>query len=80
MCKPISLETRRELSTAIADRYRTADRSSKKAIKVSGYHLQLLGLDTDNDSAFMNDTLWDYCQQRKLELTRSRAYRKNDQA
>ncbi len=40
----------------------------------------LLGLDTDNDSAFMNDTLWDYCQQRKLELTRSRAYRKNDQA
>ena len=40
----------------------------------------LLGLDTDNDSAFMNDTLWDYCQQRKLELTRSRAYHKNDQA
>lgn len=40
----------------------------------------LLGLDTDNDSAFMNDTLWDYCQQKKLELTRSRAYRKNDQA
>lgn len=40
----------------------------------------LLGLDTDNDSAFMNDTLWDYCQQIKLELTRSRAYHKNDQA
>ncbi|MDQ3257577.1 MAG: transposase [Acidobacteriota bacterium] len=40
----------------------------------------LFGLDTDNDSAFMNDTLWDYCQQHKLELTRSRAYRKNDQA
>lgn len=35
----------------------------------------LLGLDTDNDSAFMNDTLWDYCQQRSLEVTRSRAYR-----
>jgi hypothetical protein len=40
----------------------------------------LLGLDTDNDSAFMNDTLWDYCQQKGLEFTRSRAYRKNDQA
>jgi hypothetical protein len=40
----------------------------------------LCGLDTDNDSAFMNDTLWDYSQQRGLELTRSRAYRKNDQA
>jgi hypothetical protein len=41
---------------------------------------QLLGLDTDNDSAFMNDTLWDYCQKKGLEFTRSRAYRKNDQA
>jgi Integrase core domain len=40
----------------------------------------LLGLDTDNDSAFMNDTLWDYCRQKGLELTRCRAYRKNDQA
>jgi len=26
----------------------------------------LLGLDTDNDSAFMNDTLWDYCQKKGL--------------
>lgn len=40
----------------------------------------LRGLNTDNDSAFMNDTLWDYSQQRGLELTRSRAYKKNDQA
>ena len=40
----------------------------------------LLGLDTDNDSAFMNDTLWDYCQKKGLEFTRSRAYHKNDQA
>ncbi len=40
----------------------------------------LLGLDTDNDSAFMNDTLWDYCQQRNIVFTRCRAYRKNDQA
>src|SRR5664280_1948686 len=40
----------------------------------------LLGLDTDNDSAFMNDTLLDYCQKQGIVLTRSRAYRKNDQA
>ena len=40
----------------------------------------LLGLDTDNDSAFMNDTLWGYCQKQGIEFTRSRAYRKNDQA
>ena len=40
----------------------------------------LLGLNTDNDSVFINDTLWNYCQQQGLEFTRSRAYRKNDQA
>jgi hypothetical protein len=40
----------------------------------------LLGLDTDNDSAFLNDTLWDYCQEHGIVFTRSRAYRKNDQA
>ena len=40
----------------------------------------LRGLDTDNDSAFMNDTLWNYCQKHGIVFTRSRAYRKNDQA
>lgn len=40
----------------------------------------LRGLDTDNDSAFMNDTLWSYCQTHSIVFTRSRAYRKNDQA
>jgi len=40
----------------------------------------LLGLDTDNDSAFLNDTLWDYCQAQGIAFTRSRAYHKNDQA
>ncbi len=40
----------------------------------------LRGLDTDNDSAFMNETLQRYCQQQSMEWTRSRAYHKNDQA
>ena len=40
----------------------------------------MLGLDVDNDSAFINETVVDYCRDRKLELTRSRAYKKNDQA
>lgn len=40
----------------------------------------LLGLDTDNDSAFLNDTLFGYCSDHKIEFTRSRAYQKNDQA
>ncbi len=53
-----------------------------EAIKVVRMQLPfpLLGLDTDNDSAFMNDTLWKYCHEHDLVFTRSRAYRKNDQA
>ena len=40
----------------------------------------LRGLDTDNDSVFMNKTLQTYCREQELHWTRSRAYRKNDQA
>src|SRR5205823_14116922 len=40
----------------------------------------LLGLDTDNDSVFMNETVRDYCKQAGIEFTRCRPYRKNDQA
>ncbi len=40
----------------------------------------ILGLDVDNDSAFINETLVDFCNARQVELTRSRAYKKNDQA
>ena len=40
----------------------------------------LLGFDTDNDTVFMNETVRDYCAAEKIELTRCRPYRKNDQA
>jgi hypothetical protein len=40
----------------------------------------LLGLDTDNDSVFMNETVRDYCQVTDVIFTRCRPYRKNDQA
>jgi len=40
----------------------------------------LLGIDSDNDSAFINDSLFNYCTDNKLEFTRSRPYKKNDQA
>jgi Integrase core domain len=40
----------------------------------------MLGVDTDNDSAFINQTIIDYCNERGLAQTRSRPYRKNDQA
>ncbi|MFZ0255751.1 MAG: transposase family protein [Gammaproteobacteria bacterium] len=39
-----------------------------------------LGIDADNDSAFINETLLGYCERKPIEFTRSRAYRKNDQA
>jgi hypothetical protein len=40
----------------------------------------LLGIDSDNDSAFINDNLYRYCQQEQITFTRSRPYKKNDQA
>ena len=40
----------------------------------------LKGVDFDNDGAFMNEPVVDWCRSRGLEVTRSRAYRKNDQA
>ncbi|WP_234842836.1 transposase family protein [Sinorhizobium meliloti] len=40
----------------------------------------LLDFDFDNDSAFMNAFVVSWCRSEELEVTRSRAYRKNDQA
>jgi len=40
----------------------------------------LLGIDSDNDSAFINDNLYRYCQREQITFTRSRPYKKNDQA
>src|SRR5438445_1150888 len=40
----------------------------------------LRGVDFDNDSAFMNDVVVPWCREQKLEVTRSRAYKKNDHA
>jgi len=40
----------------------------------------LLGIDSDNDSAFINDNLYRYCQREHITFTRSRPYKKNDQA
>lgn len=42
--------------------------------------MPLLGLDTDNGSEFINHELFEYCDSEKISFTRSRPYRKNDQA
>jgi hypothetical protein len=39
----------------------------------------LLGVDSDNDSVFINDTLQRHCEGEEITFTRSRAYKKNDQ-
>jgi len=40
----------------------------------------LLGIDTDNGSEFINHDMIQYCADNSITFTRSRAYRKNDQA
>ncbi|MBC5801718.1 MAG: transposase family protein [Candidatus Eremiobacteraeota bacterium] len=50
------------------------------SVAASNMPFAMLGADTDNDSAFINQTVFDYCKERGLEQTRSRPYRKNDQA
>ncbi len=44
------------------------------------FPVPIRGINSDNDSVFINETLLSYCEERGIEFTRSRAYRKNDQA
>ena len=41
--------------------------------------VSLLALDTDNGSEFLNNSLYDYCDDQEIIFTRSRPYKKNDQ-
>ena len=45
-----------------------------------GMPFPLLGFDTDNDTVFINETIKAWCETASIALTRSRPYRKNDQA
>jgi len=44
------------------------------------YPFPWISIHTDNDSAFINDILYRYAEQRRYGFTRSRPYRKNDNA
>src|SRR5277367_25477 len=46
----------------------------------TGLPFALQALDVDNGTEFVNERLIEYCLGRGIELTRSRPYRKNDQA
>lgn len=41
---------------------------------------ELLGIDSDNDGSFINHQMYRYCLEEKIMFTRSRPYRKNDNA
>jgi hypothetical protein len=61
-------------------------RKSQEAVSQAIHELRqrlpfpLLGIDSDNGSEFINDTLYRYCLTERITFTRSRPYRKNDQA
>ena len=40
--------------------------------------MSMLGLDSDNGSEFINQSLYSYCQRNGIIFTRSRSYKKND--
>jgi hypothetical protein len=41
---------------------------------------KVLGIDSDNGSEFINHHLWDYCKREGIQFTRSRPYKKDDNA
>lgn len=43
------------------------------------FPIPIRGINSDNDSAFINDTLIAYCREQKIEFTRARPYKSNDQ-
>ena len=45
-----------------------------------GFFHTLRGIDTDNGSEFLNEVLICFCKEHGIEFTRSRPFRKNDQA
>jgi hypothetical protein len=44
------------------------------------FPMPVISMNSDNDSAFINDTLLACCEEKKLKFTRARPYQKNDQA
>lgn len=53
-----------------------------EALKVLCHQIPIpiVGINSDNDSAFINDTLLTYCENNQINFTRARPYHKNDQA
>lgn len=64
---------------AIAVRSQHATKEALGGIR-GRFPFRIRELHPDNDSALVNDLLWDWCRQEGILLSRSRPYRKNDNA
>lgn len=64
---------------AIATRSQRASQEGLSVLRVR-FPFRIRELHPDNDSALVNDLLWDWCQGQRIQLSRSRPYKKNDNA
>lgn len=64
---------------AIAVRSQQATKEGLSQMRLR-FPFRIRELHPDNDSALVNDLLWDWTQQEKIRLSRSRPYKKNDNA
>jgi hypothetical protein len=74
-----------DIATAWSEREAVLGRAQPKvheALKEIARRLPfpLRGIDSDNDSSFINDQILRYCRREKIVFTRSRPYKKNDNA
>jgi hypothetical protein len=68
-CEPVALKNR-------------SQEMVQRALEQTQAHLPfpMLGIDSDNDSAFLNWGIKGYCDENEITFTRCRPYKKNDQA
>jgi hypothetical protein len=64
---------------AIAVRSQHATKAGLNQIR-GRFPFRIRELHPDNDSALVNDLLWDWCREQKIGMSRSRPYKKNDNA
>ena len=64
---------------AIAVRSQHATREGLNQMRPR-FRFRIRELHPDNDSALVNDLLWNWCREARIEMSRSRPYKKNDNA
>lgn len=75
----VDIETRWYEPFALPNRGQNATFEGIKAVQ-QRLPFPLLGIDSDSGGEFINHHLYEYCQKEKITFTRSRPYKKNDQA